>query len=63
MSARRVAVEVYLGYKEEISQEALEHKKFGWEREERNASTYRSFMNSRMDFVVYGSWWWTSMYS
>jgi len=29
MSARRVAVEVYLGYKEEISQEALEHKKFG----------------------------------
>jgi hypothetical protein len=30
MSARRVAVEVYLGYKEEISQQALEHKIFGF---------------------------------
>jgi hypothetical protein len=28
MSARRVAVEIYLGYKEEISQKVLEHKIF-----------------------------------
>lgn len=28
MSARRVAVEVWLGYKEETSQQALEHMKF-----------------------------------
>jgi hypothetical protein len=29
MSARRVVAEVCLGYKEEISRQALEHKKFG----------------------------------
>jgi hypothetical protein len=38
MSARRVVAEVCLGYKEEISRQALEHKKFGWERE-KNAPT------------------------
>jgi len=29
MSARKVTVEVCLGYKEEISEQGLEHKEFG----------------------------------
>jgi hypothetical protein len=35
LSATRVAVEGCLGYREEISQQAQEHKKFGRERERR----------------------------